>query len=118
MEEATASTRSLEQIPTFLHVHVVRGRISEAEFAFFSSPLKDSQAARDGVPQLLYRPRPHPGRHGFLLEGKLLKWFRKKKPCVTEIVVRITTRQRVGKWWPNQAPLEPRAAVTRHDLVM
>jgi len=35
MEEATASTRSLEQIPTFLHVHVVRGRISEAEFAIF-----------------------------------------------------------------------------------
>ena len=79
MEEATASTRSLEQIPTFLHVHVVRGRISEAEFAFFSSPLKDSEAAKDGVPQLLYKPRPHPGRHGFLLEGKLLKWFRKKK---------------------------------------
>ena len=33
---------------------------------------------------------------------------KKKKPCVTEIVVRITTRQRVGKWWPNQAPLKPR----------
>ena len=47
MEEATASTRSLEQIPTFLHVHVVRGRISEAEFAFFSSPLKDTEAAKD-----------------------------------------------------------------------